>query len=469
MELLNEKEFISILKSAEIMGKTNNIFKSKNPINLAKAKKIFSELQKNEKLNSFLIERYLEEYVKFIYENREKIKQNIDIDYSDKIGNNNFYINMKDEDFKKTLSRITINDEHLSEDEVKECTMLYSKVLNNPGLHNTISYSILKEYALFIYSNRYQLRMFLNKKLSSLPLDDNGNYILDDKDFISKVNRDGGKNSPLWIYINSSNKENDKFNNILCDVVVKNLFDDNERETSLIAEEIARELGLPVAQYYPAIYVGKEFDKDNTKLENDKYVTNRIVLTPNFLKPGEELITGDRISKYDMDVRTVPNSIREFFEKQGVDNQKIEELITDYRVVMAYNCLINHRDCHNGNWGYVKTEDGDFRIAHIFDLEGSLDENVHNIRAIYVGNHYSSGENNIDNEILKELLKDKKCRERVHTFLDLDMKNVFKNVKISKGINISWPKRKKVMDVINNEKQIIEEVERELDRDEEVR
>ena len=56
MELLSKEEFISILKSVKIMGKTNNIFKSKKPINLAKAGQIFSELQKNEKVNKFLIE-----------------------------------------------------------------------------------------------------------------------------------------------------------------------------------------------------------------------------------------------------------------------------------------------------------------------------------------------------------------------------------------------------------------------------
>ena len=140
-------------------------------------------------------------------------------------------------------------------------------------------------------------------------------------------------------------------------------------------------------------------------------------------------------------------------------------MISDYRIVMSYNCLINHRDCHNGNWGYIKSVDGTFHISHIFDLEGSLDENVEEIREIYVGDIWSTG-NNIDSELLRELLKDEICRERVAKFLELDIENVFSHVRLSKGISIPDDKKKRVKDVIIKEQNIIRDVIKEIEREE---
>ena len=325
----------------------------------------------------------------------------------------------------------------------------------------------------------------LDKDIPKIKKDKDGNYLLKDGDFIAKANLDGGKNSPLWICTIAPNKISENEDGIrqspMCNIVVKNLFDENERETALIAEEIARQLGLPVAQYYPAIYMGKEYSKEEVKKKNSiltqsqstltkdvnsqSFVTHRVVLTPSFLKEGEELITGDRIAGYDMDVSTVPDKIRDFFEKRGVEKEKIEKLITDYRVVMAYNCLINHRDCHNGNWGYIKDKNGKYKISHIFDLEGSLDENELDIRAIYVGDIYSGTGENIDAALLKELLKDEACRDRVRSFLRLNIEMVFNNVFLSKGIVIPKKKKDAVRKIIMQEKDIIRESIMKIDRD----
>lgn len=264
-------------------------------------------------------------------------------------------------------------------------------------------------------------------------------------------NNDGGKNSPFWISIEIDDNEELK-GDITKDIVVKNMFKENEKETALIAEEIARELQLPVAQYYPAKYVGKKYKSKCKREFNDNipYISDRIVITPNFLEEGEELITGDRIAGLEMDVSKVPNLIREYLKKENVSGEKIEKLISDYRLIMVYNCFINHRDCHNGNWGYIKNKDGDFKIAHIFDLEGSLCENIHHIRAIYVGDYMD------DEHIYDELLQDDNVRKRANQFLYLNMRNVMNKVVVSKGVYVPFSKRNATYDLIENQKKVLE-------------
>lgn len=467
MELLSEECFINILSLLRIVDKTNNINAYGEEIDLNKAKSIIESLKENQKFDRFLSDRFLEEYILMIHGYKDRIREEMTSADIDTIETNAYYINMPVSEFRKVLSRITVKDKHLDESEVEECCKLYEDILKNKTIHNILSYYILKDYALFIYANRYQIRMVIDNKLFELPTDQDGNYLLDDDMFISRVNRDGGRNSPLWICMNIAEeapRENDQ--NLASDIVVKNLFEENQRETSLIAEEIARQLGLPVAQYYPSIYVGSKFRRKNLSEENEEYVSKKITLTPNFLKPGEELITGDRIAKYDMDVSKVPNHIMEFFKGQGADSKQIESRVSEYRIFMSFACLINHRDCHNGNWGYIKSEDGTFRMAHIFDLEGCLDENVNEIRDVYIGESFSTGVNNIDSDLLRELLKDETCRKRVATFLDLDIENVFSHVRISKGISIPDVKKKRVREVIIKEKRIIRDVIQELERQE---
>lgn len=151
-----------------------------------------------------------------------------------------------------------------------------------------------------------------------------------------------------------------------------------------------------------------------------------------------------------MDVSKVPNLIREYLKKENVSGEKIEKLISDYRLIMVYNCFINHRDCHNGNWGYIKNKDGDFKIAHIFDLEGSLCENIHHIRAIYVGDYMD------DEHIYDELLQDDNVRKRANQFLYLNMRNVMNKVVVSKGVYVPFSKRNATYDLIENQKKVLE-------------
>ena len=526
MEIVNQEEFLNTLENLkkeqpDVYANRN----SNNYIDIEKAKNIIKLVIRNEKLNKFLISGFLERYVEYIYKNRELIN-NLPESQDNRVNQfvDEFHIRMSTESFKKILGRIVIDDIHLDEESIEESCKTYEKFINNTDLYYHISKKFLEDYATFVYFNRYQIRKLLSKDLNKVKMDSDGNYILDDDDFIEKVNCDGGHNSPLWICINidgDSQEEKKKFSkqkldmrlrrladfpesladirterqeekitrkqaeeevsedvkivethNIKNDIVVKNLLPDNERETALIAEEIARQLRLPVAQYYPARYIGTRYTKEEAekrvKLGEEEaekdliFMPENIVLTPNFLEKGEELITGDRIAKYEMDISVVPKLIREYLKKDGVPDSKIEELISDYRTVMAFNCFINHRDCHNGNWGFIKKADGDYKISHIFDLEGCLDENTKQIRAIYIGDVFSGTGENIDESLLQELFKDKRCREKMQQIFYLDMDKVFMNIFISKGITIPKKKQVDVIRVISREKQIFAETMRKL-------
>ena len=537
MELVNLDQYMEVVEKLknqepEVYAKP----KQKYYINQDKAKSIIKQVLKNKKLNDFLISGCIEEYVEYIYKNRDLIQNVPENDGLDDTVTSGKKIELSDEDFKRTISKIVIDDIHLPEDKIEEGCNAYKKLKTNPYLYGKISEKFINRYVTFIYYNRYAIRKLVSKELSKVKIDADGNYILTDDDFIGKINCDGGHNSPLWICIDLPDEEQeeskeldgesnkfkaylqnriDKIKNLkenitegIVDkeetkvvinqikeqekelqeanlpevknvantgfeknIVVKNLLPENERETALIAEEIARQLGLPVAQYYPAKYLGKKFSKEeaekNRMIDGKKnselvYMTKDIVITPNFLEPGEELVTGDRIAGYEMDISVVPSLIEKYMSKEGIPQERINELISDYRTVMAYNCFINHRDCHNGNWGFIKKKDGDYKISHIFDLEGSLDENVHQIREIYVGDVYSEADKNIDKELLMELLKDERCRAKVMEFNRLNLFRVYSNINISKGVRISQDKQRKVEEVITREKLILEETLRQI-------
>lgn len=473
MKIVSEERFLETL---EILKKKytsvyNNPF-SKKYINTKKAKRIIKNLVANENLNKFIISGFLEKYVASIYKNKPII-ESMPEDNENK-EDSDFYVTLSTNEYKEILSRIVIDDVHLNDNEIENGVQAYENLKKRKSLHSQLSSSLLQEYVEFVYMNRYQIEKLMSKKIDKIKMDSDNNYILSDKDFISRENCDGGHNSPLWICVNltEENSKKDVENSRKNDIVVKNLLPENERETALIAEEIARQMRLPVAQYYPAKYIGTYYSKrealkrrEQSESENSSdliFMTDRIVLTPNFLKDGEELITGDRIAKYEMDISVVPDLIRDYMSKREVSEEEIQELISDYRTIMAFNCLINHRDCHNGNWGFIKDENGKYKMAHIFDLEGSLDENKKQIRAIYIGNSYSGDGTNIDKELLRNLLQDEVCRERMKELYYLNMNKVYNNVKLSKGITISKSKKESVNRVINKEKAIFESVFKEI-------
>lgn len=170
-------------------------------------------------------------------------------------------------------------------------------------------------------------------------------------------------------------------------------------------------------------------------------------MTPDFLKIGEDLISGKDICESNMNVRKVPEIIRKYLESDGATQENIQEIIRQYKIIMAYNIFINHRDGHNGNWSIIKKNDEKFYFAPIYDLEGCLTENKHNIRATYIDDF-----NYDDNAALEFLFEDPQVKEKFEGFFKTNMLKVFSDIKNKKGININSELRQELYDFISQRK-----------------
>lgn len=446
MEFISEELFIKVLRVLDLNG--NKL----NERHIEKGKKIIHQIKEYPKFDNFLTQQFLEKYVTFIFENRDLIDDVYNQPLINNVKENSFHINIDESTFLSTIEKLSVNGgKHLQESEIEDSLQTFRNLRKNASLDSCISYNFSYDYVKYVYQNRYQIRKFLNKKILDIKKDKNGNYLIDDSYFF-RSNNEGGKNSPFWMSVEKSALDINS-NPINKDLVLKNMFKENKRETALIAEEIARELRLPVAQYYPAKYIGEKYhikNKENT--DNTNLLSDNIVITPNFLEDGEELITGDRILGIEMDISQTPELIRKYLTNKGVNQSKIEYLISDYKIIMAFNCFINHRDCHNGNWGFIKDKSGNYKISHIFDLEGSLSENKHHIRAIYIGD-------SMDDEILlRYLLQDKKVREKSKDFLRLNMNEVYSRILYSKGIAVPENMQHEINELIIKQKNIFREL-----------
>ena len=104
VELLSQEEFLSILNYLrETEPEIYNNEKSREYIDMDKAKNIIKLLLKNEKLNQFLISGLLEQYAEFTYTNQEGI-ENSTLEVADpNIPEEDYTIQLSEEDFKKIV------------------------------------------------------------------------------------------------------------------------------------------------------------------------------------------------------------------------------------------------------------------------------------------------------------------------------------------------------------------------------
>lgn len=214
--------------------------------------------------------------------------------------------------------------------------------------------------------------------------------------------------------------------------LVKELDSKNDPITTLVAESIARMCGLNVAKYYSAIMNRK-----------------RLIISLSFLNLGDELISGKDICGINMNIRETPELLKDYLKKNGASNEEVEEIIMQYKMSLVYSIFINNRDGHNGNWSIIKRKDGTFCFAPIYDLEGSLDENTHNIRATYIDDYDYS-----DEKMLDFLFQDERVLEESKKFLDIPILKIFEQIEKEKGIVIPKEKREKLYKFISSRKQV---------------
>ena len=325
------------------------------------------------------------------------------------------------------LQYIDKNGEPITEEEKSR----YKEILNQITKSPTLQAFLDKKFGEMMIKYIGEHKEIISESQKGLKRDLAGYFILDGENFIEREHNGPGVYAKKWIMIKGR------------PVLIKELDKNNDVNTTLISEEIARRAGYDVASYYPAILDGK-----------------KVVITPSFLKIEEnqagdnfveEIIQGKVISGSNMDVSENPKLIRDFFEKKDVSDDLLDELIEKYKSVMLFNIFINLRDGHNGNWGVIKGANNRYRFTPIFDLEGGLSENNFEIRPINIKGNYD------DSEMLDCLLEDEKIIKYAESLLRVDMDEVYASIEREKGVKIPEETRIENDKIINKGKQKVQD------------
>lgn len=310
-----------------------------------------------------------------------------------------------EEQILRYLQYVEKNEKTMTEDEVQRYKKILDQILESPELEAFLDKKFGELISNFIIENP----LLVENAQKQFVRDENGFILLDEQGYTERDHNGPGIFAIKWIMVGGM------------PILVKGMDSENNPYTTLISEQIAREAGYDVATYYPAIMSGKQ-----------------VVVTPSFLKVEdepdgsrreEEIISGKKIAKDNMDLEEVPALITKYFSEKGASQDTISSLIEGYKSVMLYNIFINARDGHNGNWGVIKGSDH-YRFTPIFDLEGGLAENKLNIRPMHIGDSWEDG------AMLEYLLRDERMKKYAQRLLRVDMDKVYSDIEKTKRVKI---------------------------------
>lgn len=206
----------------------------------------------------------------------------------------------------------------------------------------------------------------------------------------------------------------------------------NSRYATLVSMMVARNLDIESATYYLTT------NKINDKLKNEL----GYIYTPNFLKDGEELISGLSIST-DSDVMTglrgnVNGNDMKRMEKAltiYLNNRRFsQEEIEDTRRNLIKQCIISkilgNNDEANRNWGIIISKQRNVKLAPMYDFEYCLQDKYEVSRREINGSEQLS-------EFVKYYSNKEWFDDWIHNrVLNLDMENVYRGVLAISKINV---------------------------------
>ena len=340
----------------------------------------------------------------------------------------------------KYLEDIEENGEPITEEAKEKYKDILEYISKTPSLQAFLDKKAAELMIKYIGDNKEIIT-----EPKKLVKNENGFVELDRGQFLERDHNGSGTFALKWIIAKGTQ------------YLIKELDSDNDITTTLISEQIARSSGYNVATYYPAILNGKE-----------------VIITPSFLNVQkdedendyfeEKIIDGKKISGYNMDISENPDLIRQYFSKRGVTEDKIQELVENYKSVMLYNNFINLKDGHNGNWGVIVGKDNQYKFTPIYDLEGGLYENPLMIRATYIDCEMNDEDDvkkineTMNKKMFEYLLEDENIRKYAENLLNINMNEVFEIVEKSKKVKIPEEIREKTCSVINKNKSVISEI-----------
>lgn len=206
----------------------------------------------------------------------------------------------------------------------------------------------------------------------------------------------------------------------------------SSRYATLVSMMVARNLGVESATYYLTT------NKINDKLKNEL----GYIYTPNFLKYGEELISGLSIST-DSDVMTglrgnVNGNDMKRMEKAltiYLNNRRFsQEEIEDTRRNLIKQCIISkilgNNDEANRNWGIIISKQRNVKLAPMYDFEYCLQDKYE------VSKREINGSRELD-KFIKYYSQEEWFNEWVYNkVFNLDMESVYRGMLETSKITI---------------------------------
>ena len=143
---------------------------------------------------------------------------------------------------------------------------------------------------------------------------------------------------------------------------------------NLLIPQIAIQAQNRTAKYYLAKL------KKNNKIDKRTYI-----FTLDFKHQDEEIIHGEEILENmqeninELDIQKLIEITKKYLQKNGHNNQDIEDFEQDFIKQSFLFRFIKHEDQHNKNWAILHNEkNGRIRIAPVYDIDCSCDLNKKN-------------------------------------------------------------------------------------------
>ena len=168
---------------------------------------------------------------------------------------------------------------------------------------------------------------------------------------------------------------------------IKNNKEDGKRAryATLVSASVAKELGIESAEYYLTT------NKINDKIKNEL----GYIYTPNFLKDGEELISGLSISTdsevmtglrgnvNDIDMKRIEKALMIYLNNRRFSQDEIEETRRNLIKQCIISKILENKDEANRNWGIIISKQRNVKLAPMYDLESCLqDKYMNDLREI---------------------------------------------------------------------------------------
>ena len=293
----------------------------------------------------------------------------------------------------------------------------------------------IREYFLYFLSGR-DLEQFCNTyensdhgdKSITYRRDEDGYIILEPGDYLAtSINETQGSRMGKWYLLSNGTR-----------AFIKNIYSPREAYAEIIAEEIAKQMGIPYARY------------DLIKIGNIPKIASI-----NFLGTGEELIHGS-------DILTVP-SIKDItiicpiirrvlgekkYKYLNLTAEDINRIVEDFLKITIFDKIVSNWDRNPGNWGIIISPDKKVRLAPEFDNNQALNRSKFDSRK-----DMSIGESHNLEELLDYCLEVFSSRDELFSFLNHCLSNVnpqkaFESIFKQKGIRIPESDKREIGDCI---------------------